>query len=319
MTKSHRPNRPILSVAIRPRTDSDLLGLIQALEDLVQEDQTLQTNAELIGGQIIIGGASDLHLESVCERIAHEYKIQIDVGEPRVTYLETIRKQAEGEGKYIRQTGGSGNYGHCKLRVEPSEAGREYEFINVLNGGLVPDKYISSIDAGVREAAEQGILAGYALTGIKVTLFDGSYHEVDSNEVAFKFAGSIAFKEAAKKASPILLEPVMTVYVTVLEQFMGAIIGEINSRRGRIVGIEHDGISQVIHAEVPLAEMLGYGKQNWSLAQGRAHHTMRLARYEPAPHRGEFGGDEPNVTANKPWRPSGRSGSATVRPFSEPD
>jgi elongation factor G len=318
MTERHRPNRPIISVAIGPRTDSYVLALVQALEDLVEEDQTLQTNTELIDGQIIIGGVSDLHLESVCKRIEREYKIQLHVGELRVAYLETIRRQAEAEGKYIRQTGGLGNYGHCKLRVEPNEAGGGYEFINGIKGDLIPAKYASSVDEGARAAAEMGILAGYALTDIKVTLFDSSYHEVDSNETAFRFASAIAFKEAVRKASPILLEPVMAVEVTVPEEHMGTIIGDLNSRRGRIEGMEHAAGSQVIKAIVPLKEMFGYGQGIRSLTQGRAHHSMRFARYEPAPHRGEFG-DGAGVTANKPRGPHGRSGSAATPLFSEPD
>jgi elongation factor G len=202
-----------------------------------------------------------------------EHKVEANVGEPKVAFRETIRKMAEAEGKYIRQTGGSGNYGHCKLRVEPNEPGKGYEFINGIKGGTIPKEYIKPIDQGVQGAIELGILAGYPLVDIKVTLFDGSYHEV----------GSIAFKEAARKASPVLLEPVMAVEVTVPEEHMGTIIGDINSRRGRIEGMEHVGGSQLIKAIVPLKEMFGYVNDIRSSTQGRASYSMQFARYEEAP------------------------------------
>ena len=205
------------------------------------------------------------------------------MGEPKVAFRETIRKKADAEGKYIRQTGGSGHYGHCKLRVEPNTPGAGYEFVNDIKGGVIPKEYIKPIDQGVQGAIELGILAGYPIVDVKVTLYDGSYHEVDSDEMAFKIAGSMAFKEAARKASPVLLEPVMAVEVTVPEEFMGVIIGDINSRRGRIEHVDRIGGSQVIKAIVPLKEMFGYVNEIRSSTQGRASYSMQFARYEEAP------------------------------------
>jgi elongation factor G len=225
----------------------------------------------------------ELHLEILVDRMRREHKVEANVGEPKVAFRETIRKKAEAEGKYIRQTGGSGHYGHCKLRIEPNVPGAGYEFINAIKSGSVPKEFIKPIDQGVQGAIELGILAGYPLVDIKVTLYDGSYHEVDSDEMAFKIAGSMAFKEAARKASPVLLEPVMAVEVTVPEEHMGTIIGDINSRRGRIEGMEHVGGSQLIKAIVPLKEMFGYVNDIRSSTQGRASYSMQFARYEEAP------------------------------------
>ncbi len=231
----------VISVAIEPKTKADQEKMGVALSRLADEDPTFKVRTDEDSGQTIISGMGELHLEILVDRMKREHKVEANVGEPKVAFRETIRKTAEAEGKYIRQTGGSGNYGHCKLRIEPNEPGAGYEFINDIKGGSVPKEYIKPIDQGVQGAIELGILAGYPLVDIKVTLFDGSYHEVDSNEMAFKFAGSIAFKEAARKASPVLLEPVMAVEVTVPEEHMGTIIGDINSRRGRIEGMEHAG------------------------------------------------------------------------------
>jgi elongation factor G len=256
---------------------------------------------------------SDLHLESCCDRIVHEFKIQLEVSELRVIYLETICKQAEGEGKYIRQTGGFGNYAHCKLRVEPSKSGKGNEFINELKDGTIPGQYIKSVDQGVHKALEQGVLAGHSMVDIRVTLFDGSYHEVDSNEMAFRIAGMIAFKNAARKALPIRSRPLMDVEVTVPEDYIGAIIDDLNSRRGRIEDIKQGTPgSHVIKATVPLAEMLGYGRDISSSTQGRSHYSMRFARYEAAPYQGGPDGDGPFITANKPTRPRPGSGFAAV-------
>ena len=235
----------VISVAIEPKTKADQEKMGIALSRLADEDPTFKVRTDEDSGQTIISGMGELHLEILVDRMKREHKVEANVGEPKVAFRETIRKMAEAEGKYIRQTGGSGNYGHCKLRIEPNEPGAGYEFINDVKGGAVPKEYIKPIDQGVQGAIELGILAGYPLVDIKVTLFDGSYHDVDSNEMAFKFAGSIAFKEAARKASPVLLEPVMAVEVTVPEEHMGTIIGDINSRRGRIEGMEHVAGSQV--------------------------------------------------------------------------
>jgi elongation factor G len=273
----------VISVAIEPKTKADQEKMAVALSRLADEDPTFKVRTDEDSGQTIISGMGELHLEILVDRMRREHKVEANVGEPKVAFRETIRKKAEAEGKYIRQTGGSGNYGHCKLRVEPNEAGAGYEFINEIKGGVVPKEYIKPIDQGVRGAMELGILAGYPMVDVKVTLFDGSYHEVDSNEMAFKFAGSIAFKEAARKALPVLLEPVMAVEVTVPEEFMGVIIGDINSRRGRIEGMEHAAGSQVIRAMVPLKEMFGYVNDIRSSTQGRASYSMQFARYEEAP------------------------------------
>jgi elongation factor G len=273
----------VISVAIEPKTKADQEKMGVALARLADEDPTFKVRTDEESGQTIISGMGELHLEILVDRMKREHKVEANVGEPKVAFRETIRKKAEAEGKYIRQTGGSGNYGHCKLRVEPNTPGAGYEFINEIKSGSVPKEYIKPIDQGVQGAIELGILAGYPLVDIKVTLYDGSYHEVDSNEMAFKFAGSIAFKEAARKASPVLLEPVMAVEVTVPEEHMGTIIGDINSRRGRIEGMEHVGGSQLIKAIVPLKEMFGYVNDIRSSTQGRASYSMQFARYEEAP------------------------------------
>jgi elongation factor G len=273
----------VISVAIEPKTKADQEKMGIALARLADEDPTFKVRTDEDSGQTIISGMGELHLEILVDRMRREHKVEANVGEPKVAFRETIRKKAEAEGKYIRQTGGSGNYGHCWLRIEPNEPGKGYEFINDVKGGAVPKEYVKPIDQGVQGALELGILAGYPIVDVKVTLFDGSYHDVDSNEMAFKFAGSIAFKEAARKASPVLLEPVMAVEVTVPEEHMGTIIGDINSRRGRIEGMEHLAGSQVIKAIVPLKEMFGYVNDIRSSTQGRASYSMQFARYEEAP------------------------------------
>jgi elongation factor G len=273
----------VISVAIEPKTKADQEKMGIALSRLADEDPTFKVRTDDESGQTIISGMGELHLEILVDRMKREHKVEANVGEPKVAFRETIRKSAEAEGKYIKQTGGSGNYGHCKLRIEPNTPGAGYEFVNAIKSGSIPKEYIKPIDQGVQGAIELGILAGYPLVDIKVTLFDGSYHDVDSNEMAFKFAGSIAFKEAARKASPVLLEPVMAVEVTVPEEHMGTIIGDINSRRGRIEGMEHVGGSQLIKAIVPLKEMFGYVNDIRSSTQGRASYSMQFARYEEAP------------------------------------
>jgi elongation factor G len=222
-------------------------------------------------------------LEIIVDRMMREYKVEANVGKPQVAYRETIRKHAQAEGKYIRQTGGRGQYGHVKLRVDPNDKGKGFEFVNEIVGGSVPKEYIKPIEHGIKEALEGGVLAGYPLVDVKVTLYDGSYHEVDSDEMAFKIAASMGFKEAARKASPVLLEPIMSVEVVVPEEYMGTIIGDLNSRRGRIEGVEHRAGSQVIKALVPLAEMFGYATQMRSNTQGRATFSMHFAHYDEAP------------------------------------
>ena len=250
---------------------------------LAQEDPTFKVHTDPDSGQTIISGMGELHLEIIVDRMMREYKVEANVGKPQVAYRETIRKKAEAEGKYIRQTGGSGNYGHVKIRVEPNEPGKGFEFVDAIKGGVVPKEYIKPTEQGIREALQGGVLAGYEIVDVKATLYDGSYHDVDSNEMAFKIAGSMAFKEAARKATPVLLEPVMSVEVVVPEEYMGTIIGDLNSRRGRIEGMEHRAGSQVIKANVPLSEMFGYATHMRSSTQGRANYSMHFNRYEEAP------------------------------------
>jgi elongation factor G len=274
--------QPVISVAVEPKTKSDQEKMGMALNRLAQEDPTFKVHTDPDSGQTIISGMGELHLEIIVDRMMREYKVEANVGKPQVAYRETIRKAAEGEGKFIRQTGGSGNYGHAKIKLEPNP-GKGYEFVNDIVGGVVPKEYIKPIDQGIREALQGGVLAGYEVVDVKATLYDGSYHEVDSNEMAFKIAGSLAFKDAAKRAHPVLLEPVMSVEVVVPEEYMGTIIGDLNSRRGRIEGMEHRAGSQVIKANVPLSDMFGYATQMRSNTQGRATYSMHFNRYEEAP------------------------------------
>jgi elongation factor G len=275
--------QPVIHVAVEPKTKGDQEKMGMALGRLAQEDPTFKVHTDPDSGQTIISGMGELHLEIIVDRMMREYKVEANVGKPQVAYRETVRKHSEAEGKYIRQTGGRGQYGHVKLYVDPNEKGKGFEFVNDITGGSVPKEYIRPIEQGIKEAMEGGVLAGYEMVDIKVTLYDGSYHEVDSDEMAFKIAGSMGFKEAARKASPVLLEPIMSVEVVVPEEFMGVIIGDLNSRRGRIEGIEHRAGSQVIKSMVPLAEMFGYATQMRSNTQGRATYSMHFAHYEEAP------------------------------------
>src|SRR2546422_364101 len=274
---------PVVDVAIEPKSKADEEKLANALQRLSEEDPTFRVRTEEETGQTVISGMGELHLEILVDRMMREFSVQANVGKPQVSYKETLRKHAEAEGKYIRQTGGRGQYGHVKIRLEPQQPGAGYEFVNDIVGGVVPKEYIKPVDQGIREAMEGGVLAGYEMVDVKAILYDGSYHEVDSNEMAFKIAGSMAFKEAARKASPVLLEPVMAVEVVTPEEFSGVIMGDLSSRRGRIEGMEHRAGSQVITAIVPLAEMFGYATQMRSNTQGRAEYSMHFARYEEAP------------------------------------
>jgi elongation factor G len=274
---------PVISVAVEPKTKADQEKMGMALAKLAQEDPTFKVHTDPDSGQTIISGMGELHLEIIVDRMMREYKVEANVGKPQVAYRETIRKKSEAEGKYIRQTGGKGQYGHAKIRLEPQVPGTGYEFVNDTTGGSVPKEFIKPIDQGIREAMEGGILAGYEMVDVKAILYDGSYHDVDSNEMAFKIAGSMAFKEAARKASPVLLEPVMAVEVVTPEDYAGVIMGDLSSRRGRIEGMEHRAGSQVIKAIVPLAEMFGYATHMRSSTQGRAEYSMHFARYEEAP------------------------------------
>jgi len=294
---------PVISVAIEPKTKADQEKMSQALGKLTQEDPTFKVNTDPDTGQTIISGMGELHLEILVDRMMREFSVGANVGRPQVAYRETILKSAEGEGKYIRQTGGRGQYGHVNVRVDPlphpnpeeiaeltrKKATNKFDadlnllFIDEVVGGSVPREYIGPVYQGIREAMETGILAGYEMTGVKVALEDGSYHEVDSSELAFKIAGSMGFKNAVGRAKPVLLEPVMKVEVVVPEEFMGDVLGDLSSRRGHVEGMEKRGSTQIIRAVVPLAEMFGYATDLRSRTQGRASYTMHFLRYEQAP------------------------------------
>ncbi|MCW5968400.1 MAG: elongation factor G [Blastocatellales bacterium] len=276
------PN-PVISLAIEPKTRQDQEKLGIALGRLAQEDPSFRVSTDQETNQTIIAGMGELHLEIIVDRLKREYNVEANVGKPQVAYRETIRKPAKGEEKYARQTGGRGQYGHAVLEIGPGEPGSGFEFVNEIVGGVIPREYIPAVEKGVREAMEGGILAGYEMVDVQVRLVFGSYHEVDSSEMAFKIAGSIAFKEAAKKASPVLLEPVMKVEIVTPEEYMGSITGDLSSRRGRIEGMNLRPGTQIITAMVPLAEMFGYETDLRSMTQGRAASTMHFARYEEAP------------------------------------
>ena len=274
---------PVISLAIEPKTRQDQEKLGIAMGRLAQEDPSFRVTTNHETNQTIISGMGELHLEIIVDRMKREYGVEANVGKPQVAYRETIRKPAKAEEKYARQTGGRGQYGHVVLEIEPNEPGAGFEFINKIVGGVIPKEYIPAVEKGVREALAGGILAGYELVDVKVKLTFGSYHEVDSSEMAFKIAGSIAFKEAARKASPALLEPVMKVEVVTPEDYMGSVTGDLSSRRGRIEGMNSRPGTQIITAMVPLAEMFGYETELRSMSQGRAASTMHFARYEEAP------------------------------------
>ena len=274
---------PVIDIAIEPKSKADQDKLAMALQKLAEEDPTFRMHTDHETGQTIISGMGELHLDIIVDRLVREFKVEANVGRPQVAYKETIKKAVKAEGKFIRQSGGRGQYGHCWIEIEPLERGAGYEFVNKIVGGVIPKEYIPAVDAGIREAMETGVLAGYPMLDIRVTLFDGSYHEVDSSEMAFKVAGSMAFKEGAKKADPVLLEPIMKVEVIVPEEYMGDVMGDINSRRGRIESMDQRGNSRVITAYVPLAEMFGYATDLRSRTQGRGQYTMQFARYEEVP------------------------------------
>ncbi len=274
---------PVISMAVEPKTKQDLEKLGFSLDKLAQEDPSFHVRSDEETGQTIISGMGELHLEIIVDRLVREFKVQANVGKPEVAYRETIRKKADAEGKYIKQSGGRGQYGHVELSVEPSEPGMGLEFVNKIVGGAIPREYIPAVEKGIKERMESGVMAGYSMRDIRVTLFDGSFHEVDSSEMAFKIAGSIAFEGACKKASPILLEPVMKVEVLVPQDFMGDVIGDLNARRGKVQGIKARGGTQAIEAMVPLGEMFGYATSLRSKTQGRATYSMEFYQYEPVP------------------------------------
>ena len=274
---------PVISIAVEPKTKADQEKMGIALQKLAQEDPSFRVRTDEESGQTIISGMGELHLEIIVDRMRREFKVETSTGRPEVAYRETIRASVEQEGKYIRQTGGRGQYGHVWLRVEPQAAGKGYEFVNAIVGGVIPREYIPAVDKGIQEQVQNGVVAGYPVVDVKVTLFDGSYHDVDSSEIAFKIAGSQAFKEAVRRASPVLLEPVMKVEVVTPEDFMGSVIGDLNRRRGIIQGMEEAPGGRVVRAEVPLAEMFGYATDLRSMSEGRATYTMEFSRYAEAP------------------------------------
>jgi elongation factor G len=274
---------PVIDIAIEPKTKGDQERLATSLQKLASEDPSFRVRSDAETGQTIIAGMGELHLEIIVDRLLREFKVDANVGKPQVAYRETIRKTIEQEHKFARQTGGRGQFAHVYLRVEPRTPGDGFEFENEIKGGSIPREYVPAVEKGVREALESGVLAGYPMVDVKVALYDGSYHEVDSSEMAFKIAASMAFKEACRKASPALLEPIMSVEVVVPEEFMGDVIGNLSGRRGRIQGMEPRAAAQVVRAEVPLKEMFGYATDLRSMTQGRASYTMQFGRYEQAP------------------------------------
>jgi len=275
---------PVIHVAIEPKTKASQEKMSIALAKLAEEDPTFRTYTDDETGQTIIAGMGELHLEIIVDRLLREFKVEANVGNPQVAYKESIQKPADAEGKYVKQSGGRGQYGHVKLKVEPQEPGKGYEFVNSIVGGSIPKEYINSINSGIQEALETGILGGYPVLDLKVILYDGSYHDVDSSEMAFKIAGSMGVREALRKAGPTLLEPMMKVEVTVPEEYMGDVIGDINSRRGKMEGMELVSGAQIIKAHVPLAEMFGYATDLRSNTQGRGLYTMQFDHYEPVPN-----------------------------------
>jgi len=274
---------PVISIAIEPKSKADQEKLGLSLQKLATEDPSFKVRTDEETGQTIISGMGELHLEIIVDRLLREFSVGANIGKPQVAYRETIRKGVEQQGRFIRQTGGRGQYGDVWIKLEPHQPGGGFEFVDAIRGGSIPREYIPAVEKGVREATENGVLAGYPMVDVKVTLFDGSYHEVDSSEIAFKIAGSMAFKEAARKANPVLLEPIMSVEVVVPEDFMGDVIGDLSSRRGKVLGLDTRPAAQAIDARVPLAQMFGYATDLRSMTQGRATYTMQFSHYEPVP------------------------------------
>jgi len=274
---------PVISIAIEPKSKADQERLGLSLQKLATEDPSFKVRTDEETGQTIISGMGELHLEIIVDRLLREFNVGANVGKPQVAYKETVRKKIEQQGRFVRQTGGRGQYGDVWITLEPQQPGAGFEFIDAVKGGSIPREYISAVEKGIKEATENGPLAGYPVVDVKATLFDGSYHDVDSSEIAFKIAGSMAFKEAARKANPVLLEPIMAVEVVVPEEFMGDVIGDISSRRGKVLGMDTRPAAQAIDARVPLAQMFGYATDLRSMTQGRATYTMQFSHYEPVP------------------------------------
>jgi len=274
---------PVISVAIEPKTKADQEKMGVALSKLAKEDPSFRVHTDEESGQTIISGMGELPLDFSVDRMGRDFKVEATVCKPQVAYRETIRKMVEQEGKFVRQSGGRGQYGHVFIRIEPKEAGTGYEFVNAIVGGVVPKEYIPAVDKGVREQMENGVIAGYPLVDCKVTIYDGSYHDVDSSEMAFKIAGSIAFKDGALKANPVLLEPIMKVEVVTPEEYMGDVMGDLNRRRGLPLGMDDSPSGKIIRADVPLAEMFGYATDLRSMSQGRAVYSMEFNKYAEVP------------------------------------
>jgi elongation factor G len=275
---------PVIAVAVEPKTKADQEKMGIALQKLAKEDPSFRVHTDEESGQTIISGMGELHLDIIVDRMKREFKVEANVGKPQVAYRETIRKMVEQEGKFVRQSGGRGQYGHVYLRIEPQEAGAGYEFVNAIVGGVVPKEYIGAVDKGVREQMENGVIAGYPVVDAKVTIYDGSYHDVDSSEMAFKIAGSMAFRDGAQKASPVLLEPIMKVEVVTPEDYFGDVMGDLNRRRGLPQGMDEAPAGKIIRAEVPLAEMFGYATDLRSMSQGRATYSMEFEKYSEVPN-----------------------------------
>jgi elongation factor G len=274
---------PVISLAIEPKTKADQEKLGTGLQKLMAEDPTFRVSTDHQTGQTVIAGMGELHLEIIVDRLKREFGVEATVGKPQVAYKETLTRAADGEGRYVRQTGGRGQYGHAKIHLYPGEPGTGYVFENEVVGGSIPREFIKPIDEGIKEALTRGVLAGYPVDDVKIELYDGSFHDVDSSEMAFKIAGSMAFQDAAKRAKPVLLEPVMRVEVVVPKDYMGDVMGNLASRRGQIQSQEDRGGTQIIAARVPLSEMFGYATDLRSRTQGRATYSMHFDRYEPAP------------------------------------
>ncbi len=282
LEKMEFPN-PVISVAVEPRTTVDQEKMGMALQRLAKEDPSFRVSTDQESGQTIISGMGELHLEIIVDRMKREFKVEANVGKPQVAYRETIKDTIESEGKFVRQSGGRGQYGHVWLKLEPNEAGKGNVFVNGIVGGAVPREFIPAIEKGVKEAAETGVMAGYPVVDVKVTAFDGSFHDVDSNEMAFKIAASMGFKDGFRKAKPILLEPIMKVEVVTPEEYSGDVIGDLNRRRGQIMGMEDGPSGKAVTAEVPLSEMFGYATAVRSMSQGRATFTMEFEKYLEVP------------------------------------
>jgi len=278
---------PVIDISIEPKTKADQEKMGMALKKLSEEDPTFRVRSDEESGQTILSGMGELHLDIIVDRMKREFKVEANIGQPQVAYRETVKNTMQAEGKYIRQSGGRGQYGHCWIRIEPQEPGKGYEFVNEIKGGSIPTEYIPAVEKGIKEALNNGVLAGYPVVDVKAALYDGSFHEVDSSEIAFKIAGSMAFQEAMRRATPILLEPIMKTQIITPEQFMGDVVGDVNSKRGIIKEINDRGEGnarvKVIDAEIPLASMFGYATQMRSMTQGRASYSMEFSHYLEIP------------------------------------